>query len=115
MSDEALNAHLDWLDDCAKEQAGDGLVFYKREATMIECTNPEGHLFNKWAIEGGAVCSICGAKLSLCEILAMLCEHPALKRENVDLRLMLYGSTGWDEAEINERLELLIAEKQSNE
>lgn len=87
MSDEALNAHLDWLDDCAKEQAGDGLVFYKREAEaeqMIECTNPDGHVlgqgFNIAHMEEYVWCIKCERKWSKAEVTAMLNEDAALKR-----------------------------------
>ena len=38
-----------------------------------------------------------------------------LEAENEDLRLMLYGQTGWEEGEINERLALLTAEEQEDE
>ena len=38
-------------------------------------------------------------------------ENDALKRETEDLRLILYGQTGWTEGEINERLALLAAEE----
>lgn len=57
---------------------------------MAECIVPEGHLFNKWAIEGGAVCSLCGTKLTLRETLTMLCEYPTLKRENKGLRELFW-------------------------
>ena len=38
-----------------------------------------------------------------------------LEIENEDLRLMLYGQTGWTGEEIDERLALLTAEEQDDE
>ena len=34
MGDEALNAHLDWLDDCAKEQGGEKMKPKMREQIL---------------------------------------------------------------------------------
>lgn len=85
---------------------------------MIECTNPEGHLFNKWAIEGGAVCSHCGAKLSLSQTLAMLCEHPALKGALIKANRFnelssIESSPAWDkDSPFQKEIDALIAQEQ---
>ena len=36
MSDEALNAHLDWLDDCAKEQGEDYETWLEKRVAQLE-------------------------------------------------------------------------------
>ena len=41
------------------------------------------------------------------EILRLEARERDLEAENEGLRVMLYGSTGWEENEINERLALL--------
>ena len=39
MSDEALNAHLDWLDKCAKEQETDYETWLEGRVALLEAEN----------------------------------------------------------------------------
>ena len=74
-----------------------------------------------WKIKPTSLFGSCGILISndstlsfltVDEAEAMLNKHINLEAENEDLRLMLYGQTGWTEEEINERLALLAAEAQ---
>ena len=50
MSDEALNAHLDWLDDCAREQSEhDPLDLAGRMFTL--CDMADSEMVRQWAGE----------------------------------------------------------------
>jgi len=50
MSDEALNAHLDWLDDCAREQSEhDPLDLASRMFTL--CDMADSEMVRQWAGE----------------------------------------------------------------
>jgi len=65
MSDEALNAHLDWLDKCAKEQ-------------INECVKHEFMCATNEYLK----CKYCPKTMHPDEAEAILNEHAALKREN---------------------------------
>ena len=67
MSDESLNAHLDWLDDCAKEQ-------------MSECEHVLGQGFNIAYMEEYVWCIKCRRKWSKAEITSMINEYDVLKK-----------------------------------
>ena len=69
MSDEALNAHLDWLDKCAKEQ-------------INECVKHEFMCATNEYLK----CKYCPETLHPAKAEAILNEHAAPKRENEGLR-----------------------------
>ena len=65
MIDEALNAHLDWLDACAKEQTSEHEhIWFVRPKSEVVCLD-----------------LACTGRLANAEATAMLNEHAALKRE----------------------------------
>ena len=74
MSDEARDAHLGWLDDCAKEQD--------------ECEHKWRTVRSRHPSLVIAYCGVedCGAQLEFNEANAMLCEHALLEEENTKLK-----------------------------
>jgi len=74
MSDEALNAHLDWLDKCAEEQ-------------INECVKHEFMCATNEYLK----CKYCPKTMHPDEAEAILNEHAALKRENEHLSDLAYG------------------------
>ena len=97
MSDDALNAHLDWLDDCAKEQGSEceHLWYYNTDDYWYDCEKPD-----------------CDASLGVYVAEDMLNEHAELKRANRWLRRIIEVNAPDVDIEHNfEKLALLTAEE----
>jgi len=109
MSDEALNAHLQWLDDCARAQVVDYETWLEGRVALLESENKAATTHIMEIIE-----TTKAQRTEIEELLSDLTEardeNSALKRENE--RLKTYASTLLELALDDVELPLLTAEEQ---
>jgi len=96
MSDEARNKHLDWLDDCAKEQMNEceHLWYYNTDDYCYDCEKPD-----------------CDVSLGVYVAEDMLNEHAALKQwQSKAVDSLLFWLEGEDDIDFSIHADRLLRE-----